>query len=55
VNVFLNSLMCNHCVFLCENFSCTVHMFLYLYDIFHMLQSFQLTLDQGNAIQCNKM
>jgi hypothetical protein len=30
-------------------------MFLYLYDIFHILQSFGLTLDPGNIMQHNLM
>jgi hypothetical protein len=55
VDVFLNRIMCNHCVFLCENFSCTVHMFLYLYDVFHIIQSVGLTLDPGTAMQHNVM
>jgi hypothetical protein len=55
VDVFLNSLMCNHCVFLCENFSYTVHMFLYLCDIFHILESLWRTLDIGNVMQCNTL
>jgi hypothetical protein len=50
VDVFLNSSMCNHCVLLCENFSCTIHMFLYLYDIFHILQSF---LTNPGSRECN--
>jgi hypothetical protein len=53
VDVFLNRVMCNHCVFLCGHFNCTVHMFLYLYDVFRILQSFWLILDPGNAVQCN--
>jgi hypothetical protein len=45
--------LCVTTVFLCVNFGCTVHRFLYLYNIFHNLQSFWLTLDPGNAMHCN--
>jgi hypothetical protein len=43
--MFQQPQVCNHCVFLFffslrENFSCTVHMSLYLYDISHILQPF---------------
>jgi hypothetical protein len=53
VDVSTNDLMCNNFVFggfLSENFSCIVHMVLYLYDKFHILQSFWLILDPGKAM-----
>jgi hypothetical protein len=31
----------------------TVYVFLYLYDLFHILQSLWLTLDPGNVMKCN--
>jgi hypothetical protein len=38
-----------------ECFSCTVYVLLYLYDLFHILQSFWLTMDPGNVMICYVM
>jgi hypothetical protein len=45
--------MCGY-VFL-ECFRCTVYVLLYLYDLFHILQSFWLTMDPGNVMLCYVM
>jgi hypothetical protein len=45
--------MCAY-VFL-ECFRCTSYVLLYLYDLFHILQSFWLTMDPGNVMKCNVM